>query len=94
MLVNREADNLDRLLTVAPTLLAPGGRLALISFHSGEDRRAKQSLRDGLGTGVYQHVSEPIIATDAERQANPRSRSAKLRWATTPDPDWNTPIPL
>ena len=84
MLVNREAENLDRLLAVAPSLLVPGGRLALISFHSGEDRRAKRSLRDGLRTGVYQHVSEPIVATDAERQANPRSRSAKLRWAATP----------
>ncbi len=82
MMVNREAENLDHLLAVAPALLRPGGRIAVISFHSGEDRRVKQSVRDGLRTGIYAAASdEPVVATEAERTANPRSRSAKLRWA-------------
>ena len=82
MMVNREAENLDRLLTVAPTLLRPGGRVAIISFHSGEDRRVKQSFREQTRDGTYAQSSpEPAIATDAERTANGRSRSAKLRWA-------------
>ena len=82
MLVNREADNLDRLLAVAPTLLRPGGRLAIISFHSGEDRRVKQSFRDLTRDGTYaRSTPDPLVATPAEVADNPRSRSAKLRWA-------------
>ncbi len=82
MLVNRETQNLDRLLQVAPTLLRPGGRIAIISFHSGEDRRVKQSFRELARSGEYSKISdEPIIATENEQQDNPRSRSAKLRWA-------------
>lgn len=82
MMVNREAENLDRLLAVAPSLLRPGGRIAIISFHSGEDRRVKQSFRDLTRAGAYAESSpEAIVATDAERTSNPRSRSAKVRWA-------------
>ena len=82
MLVNRELPNLQRLLDVAPQLLKPGGRIAIISFHSGEDRLVKKSFRDGLREGIYsQATADPITATEAEQHANPRSRSAKLRWA-------------
>ncbi|MFL5342652.1 MAG: 16S rRNA (cytosine(1402)-N(4))-methyltransferase RsmH [Gemmataceae bacterium] len=82
ILVNRELSNLDHLLRILPEVLAPGGRAAMISFHSGEDRRVKAAFRDGLRQGVYAEVSEePVRATFAERTANPRSRSAKLRWA-------------
>lgn len=82
ILVNREMPNLERLLTVLPDCLAPGGVAAIISFHSGEDRRVKTAFRDGLRAGVYSAASpDPIIATPAQQQANPRSRSAKLRWA-------------
>lgn len=82
MLVNREIGNLERLLAVAPDLLKPGGRIAIISFHSGEDRRVKQAFRDGERAGIYAQVSgEPVIAADEEVRSNPRSRSAKLRWA-------------
>jgi 16S rRNA (cytosine1402-N4)-methyltransferase len=82
ILVNREMPNLERLLTVAVELLRPGGRIAIISFHSGEDRRVKQSFRDAARAGIYSRISsEPIIAGEAEQQSNPRSRSAKLRWA-------------
>ena len=81
MLVNRELPNLQRLLTVAPELLKPGGRIAIISFHSGEDRTVKQALRDGLRSGIYSEVTpEPITADAAEITENPRSRSAKLCW--------------
>ncbi len=82
MLVNREAANLERLLAVLPTVLRPGGRAALIAFHSGEDRRVKHAFREGLRAGVYSAVSEdPIVPGAPERAENPRSRSAKLRWA-------------
>jgi 16S rRNA (cytosine1402-N4)-methyltransferase len=84
ILVNRELANLDRLLAVLPTSLKPGGVAAIISFHSGEDRRVKDAFRRGLREGVYSEVSpEPVVAGDSEQRANPRSRSAKLRWART-----------
>jgi 16S rRNA (cytosine1402-N4)-methyltransferase len=82
ILVNRELANLEQLLRVLPHVLKPGGRAAIISFHSGEDRLVKTAFRDGLREGIYDAVSpEPVRATFAERTANPRSRSAKLRWA-------------
>ena len=82
ILVNRETQNLDRLLAVAPDLLRPGGRIAIISFHSGEDRRVKQNFRDGERAGIYSATSrEPVVADEREQRENPRSRSAKLRWA-------------
>lgn len=81
ILVNRELANLDRLLTILPDVLKPGGIAAIITFHSGEDRRVKNAFRDGLRAGVYaDETRDPIIATEAEQRANPRSRSAKLRW--------------
>jgi 16S rRNA (cytosine1402-N4)-methyltransferase len=84
ILVNRELANLDRLLRVAPALLAPGGVIAIITFHSGEDRIVKQSFREGLRAGVYaESIDEPITAQPDEVKQNGRSRSAKLRWART-----------
>jgi 16S rRNA (cytosine1402-N4)-methyltransferase len=81
ILVNRELGNLEHLLRILPTVLRPGGRAAIISFHSGEDRLVKSALRNGLLTGIYEEASaEPIRPGYAERTANPRSRSAKLRW--------------
>jgi 16S rRNA (cytosine1402-N4)-methyltransferase len=82
ILVNRELANLEHLLRVLPALLRPGGRAAIISFHSGEDRLVKAAFRDGQRAGLYAECSpEPLRATFQERTANPRSRSAKLRWA-------------
>jgi 16S rRNA (cytosine1402-N4)-methyltransferase len=82
MLVNRETANLERLLAVAPSLLKPGGGIAVISFHSGEDRRVKQSFRDHRRAGLYDQICpDPLTAPPEEIAANPRSRSAKLRWA-------------
>ncbi len=82
ILVNRELSSLDALLRSLPDCLAPGGRAAIISFHSGEDRRVKAAFRECLRSGVYEAISdEPIRAAPQERFDNPRSRSAKLRWA-------------
>ena len=82
ILVNRELANLDRLLAVLPDCLAPGGVAAIISFHSGEDRRVKAGFRARLAAGVYSEVApDPVVATEAEISVNARSRSAKLRWA-------------
>jgi 16S rRNA (cytosine1402-N4)-methyltransferase len=82
ILVNRELANLDRLLAVLPDALKPGGVAAIISFHSGEDRRVKAAFLEGARGGVYMEISrEPIVADEPQQRANPRSRSAKLRWA-------------
>jgi 16S rRNA (cytosine1402-N4)-methyltransferase len=82
IMVNRELANLDRLLAVLPQCLKPGGVAAIISFHSGEDRRVKSAFRDGHRDNIYSEISpDPILATLDEQKQNPRSRSAKLRWA-------------
>ena len=82
LLVNRELPVLEQLLRTLPYCVKPGGRIAIISFHSGEDRRVKAAFRSGLKDGTYSAISEePQRASFAERGENPRSRSAKLRWA-------------
>lgn len=82
ILVNRELANLDQLLRVLPDCLRPEGVAAILSFHSGEDRRVKAAFRDGHRAGRYSAISdEAVRAGAAERAANPRARSAKLRWA-------------
>jgi len=82
MLVNDELGSLRCLLEAAPGVLKPGGRVAIISFHSGEDRLVKQALRAGYEDGAYEAVStKAIMPRPAEKNANPRSASAKLRWA-------------
>lgn len=82
ILVNRELANLDRLLAVLPDVLTSGGVAAIISFHSGEDRPVKTAFKEGFRGGIYRDISdEPITASEQEVQINPRSRSAKLRWA-------------
>ena len=82
ILVNRELANLQELLRVLPWCLRPGGRAAIISFHSGEDRLVKSAFKDGLRADIYAKISEePVRATFSERTENPRARSAKMRWA-------------
>jgi 16S rRNA (cytosine1402-N4)-methyltransferase len=82
ILVNRERGNLEALLRALPVCLKPGGRAAVISFHSGEDRLVKTAFREGSRAGHYSRISpDPLRAAAAERLANPRARSAKLRWA-------------
>ena len=80
--VNDEFGALGLFLARLPSCLNPGGRVAILTFHSGEDRRVKQAFREGVRTGIYSVASDEIVrAGPEERRANPRSTSAKLRWA-------------
>ena len=80
--VNRELDEIRALFEAAPQLLKPSARLAVISFHSLEDRIAKDSLREGAARGVWKILTKkPVSAGEEELGENPRSRSAKLRAA-------------
>jgi 16S rRNA (cytosine1402-N4)-methyltransferase len=80
--VNAELEEIDALLKAAPGLLKPGGRLVVISFHSLEDRRAKDALREGAQQGIYEVLTrKPLTAEAEETDRNPRARSAKLRAA-------------
>jgi 16S rRNA (cytosine1402-N4)-methyltransferase len=80
--VNDEFTVLDQFLALLPGCLNPGGRVAILTFHSGEDRRVKKAFLQGLREGTYTAIApEPIRASPEERRANPRSTSAKLRWA-------------
>src|SRR5207248_4975159 len=76
ILVNRELANLDHLLRVLPAVLRPGGRAAVISFHSGEDRRVKAAVPVGQAAGGYDEIAdEPGRPAFAERRAKPRPRA-------------------
>jgi 16S rRNA (cytosine1402-N4)-methyltransferase len=80
--VNRELDDLRKLLEAAPQLLKPGGRLVVISFHSLEDRIVKDAMREGAKVGQYRLLTKkPVTASEEEIDRNPRARSAKLRAA-------------
>jgi 16S rRNA (cytosine1402-N4)-methyltransferase len=80
--VNAELDEIQALLQLAPGLLKPGGRLVVISFHSLEDRLAKDALRDGAQQEIWEVLTrKPVRADEEETERNPRARSAKLRAA-------------
>ncbi len=80
--VNDEFGSLDAWLRNLPGCLRRGGRVAVLTFHSGEDRRVKQSFKTGLASGVYSEITDEVIRPSAEEQrSNPRSSPAKLRWA-------------
>ena len=80
--VNDEFSALDTLLRLLPSCLSPGGRVAILTFHSGEDRRVKKAFEAGLRGGAYADIAREVIRpTSAERHANPRCAPAKLRWA-------------
>ena len=80
--VNNEFNVLDKFLEKLPNSLADGGRVAILSFHSGEDRRVKKSFLNLFREGIYKEIaSEPIRSTSEESNSNTRARSAKLRWA-------------
>jgi len=81
--VNGELDELESLLAAAPALVAPGGVIAVISFHSLEDRLVKRALRERATWRPL--TKKPIVPSDAEMGDNPRSRSAKLRTAARLD---------
>lgn len=80
--VNEEFAALDALLRDLPHCLRPGGRAAILTFHSGEDRRVKKAFQAGERDGTYASVAGEVIRPSAkERHDNPRSKPAKLRWA-------------
>jgi 16S rRNA (cytosine1402-N4)-methyltransferase len=80
--VNDEFSALDSFLRNLPVCVNPGGRVAILTFHSGEDRRVKKTFEAGLREGFYADIAQEVIRpTPAERHDNPRSGSAKLRWA-------------
>ena len=82
MAVNDELGALDALLRQLPSALAPGGRVAILTFHSGEDRRVKRAFQTGVRDGVYAAANDDVIRASVEEiAANPRAASAKLRWA-------------
>jgi len=84
--VNAELKEIEALLQQAPRLLKPGGRLVVISFHSLEDRLAKDALREGGRQGVFEVLTrKPVTASEEETDRNPRARSAKLRAAERTD---------
>ena len=80
--VNDEFAALDALLRALPSSLKPGGRVAVLTFHSGEDRRVKRAFKEGRDTGIYASIADEVVRSSAEeRHANPRSAAAKLRFA-------------
>jgi 16S rRNA (cytosine1402-N4)-methyltransferase len=80
--VNEEFSALDTLLRHLPACLNSGGRAAIITFHSGEDRRVKKAFQAGLRDGQFSAIADdPVRPSAEERRANPRAGAAKLRWA-------------
>ena len=80
--VNDEFSALDQFLRNLPFCLHSGGRVAILTFHSGEEGRVARSLQEGFEAGIYADWGrEPLRATSQERYDNPRSKSALLRWA-------------
>ena len=80
--VNEEFTALDTFLRNVPQCLNPGGRVAILTFHSGEDRRVKKAFEAGLRDGLYSDIAREVTRpTPEECHANPRSTPTKLRWA-------------
>ena len=80
--VNSEFEVLEAFLTKLPACMAPGGRIASLTFHSGEDRLVKHAFKEGKKAGIYSEVAEDVIRPSSEECAkNPRAKSTKMRWA-------------
>ena len=80
--INRKFDVLSEFLEKLPQALKSGGRVAILTFHSGEDRLVKKSFKALFNEGIYSDVARNVIRASAEEcTRNPRARSAKLRWA-------------
>ena len=80
--VNSEFEVLEAFLSKLPDVLAPGGRAAILTFHSGEDRLVKQSFKSLYREGVYKEISKDVIRPSAQEcNSNSRARSTKMRWA-------------
>jgi len=84
--VNSEFEVLYAFLEKLPTILAPGARVAILTFHSGEDRLVKRSFKELEKAGIYREVSKDVIRPSAEECVrNPRAKSTKMRWAIMGD---------
>ena len=80
--VNDELGEIQSLLKSAGSLMKPGGRVVLISFHSLEDRLVKDAFKEAQKLGFFELLTKkPVVAEEQEAMRNPRSRSAKLRAA-------------
>jgi 16S rRNA (cytosine1402-N4)-methyltransferase len=79
--VNQEFNVLDRFIAALPACLKPGGRVAILTFHSGEDRRIETAFQQFISDDVFSSIStEAIRPAPEEQRSNPRSTSARLRW--------------
>ena len=80
--VNSEFEVLEEFLEKLPDILSPGGRAAILTFHSGEDRLVKKSFKRLKKQGVYSEIADEVIRPTAEEcNMNSRARSTKMRWA-------------
>jgi len=84
--INKEFDVLQTFLEKTPSLLAKGGRIAILTFHSGEDRLVKKAFKQFFVEGLYCEIAKDVIrASTEECYINPRAHSAKMRWAIKAD---------
>ncbi len=80
--VNSEFEVLHEFLEKLPDVLVSGGRVAILTFHSGEDRLVKKAFKQGYKKGIYSEICEEVIRpSEEECRKNPRARSTKMRWA-------------
>lgn len=80
--VNSEFEVLEAFLTKLPSCMASGGRIAILTFHSGEDRLVKRAFKEGKKAGIYSEIAEDVIRPSSEECVkNPRAKSTKMRWA-------------
>jgi 16S rRNA (cytosine1402-N4)-methyltransferase len=85
--INDELSALETLLRNLPSCLKPGGRVTVLTFHSGEDRRVKKAFQAGERDGAYSAVAREVVRPSPEEiRGNPRASSAKLRWAVRAEP--------
>jgi len=80
--VNSEFEVLYAFLEKLPGILNPGGRVAILTFHSGEDRMVKKAFKENFRAGIFSDISKDVIRPSAEEcRSNGRARSTKMRWA-------------
>ena len=84
--VNQEFEVLYEFMEKLPNALRPGGRAAILTFHSGEDKLVKAALKEGYRAGIYKEYSKDVVRPSAQECVqNPRARSTKMRWAIRAD---------
>ena len=80
--VNQEFEVLYAFLDKLPQVMNPGGRIAILTFHSGEDRLVKRAFKEGKKAGIYSEICKDVIRPSAQECAkNPRAKCTKMRWA-------------